>query len=69
MPARHLASYPETPVKKILAQSQASYYLMVVLLDRDDRVIDMLGEARLIETLLSKGPQANLADCCQDNKP
>ena len=69
LPARHLASYPETPVKKILAQSQASNYLMVVLLDREDRVIDMLGEARLIETLLSKGPQANLADCCQDNKP
>ena len=69
LPARHLASYPETPVKKILAQSQASYYLMVVVLDHEDRVIDMLGEASLIESLFNKGPQASLADCRQDNRP
>ncbi len=68
LPARHLASYPETPVKKVLAQSQATYYLMVVLLDREDRVIDMLSEARLIETFLTKGPQANLADCREENQ-
>lgn len=61
--SRQVVAYPETNIRKILDNAQPTYYLMVIVMDAQHNVLGMLGETRLIETLLEKGPRATLRDC------
>jgi len=61
--SRQVVALPPTRVTRILDQAQPTHYLLVVVMDEADNVVGMLGEARLIETLLEKGPRATLSDC------
>lgn len=61
--SRQVVAAPLTRVIKVLDQTRPTHYLLVVVMDEADQVAAMLGEARLIETLLEKGPQATLRDC------
>ena len=61
--SRQVVAYPHTRITRILDKAQPTHYLVVVIMDQTDNVVGMLGEARLIETLLDKGPRATLEDC------
>jgi len=61
--SRQVVAYPSTRITRVLENVQPTHYLMTVVMDRGDNVVAMLGEARLIETLLEKGPRATLDDC------
>ncbi|MGE5391522.1 MAG: M50 family metallopeptidase [Deltaproteobacteria bacterium] len=61
--SRQVVACPSTRITRILDNAQPTHYLLVVVMDGADNVVGMLGEARLIETLLEKGPRATLADC------
>jgi len=60
---KQVVSRPETRIKNILDLTKPNHYILVVVLDDNHRVINVYGEAQLIECLLEKGPQATLADC------
>lgn len=61
--SRQVVARPSTLITRILDNAQPTHYLLAVVMDESDSVVGMLGEARLIETLLEKGPRATLADC------
>jgi len=61
--SRQVVAAPLTRVTRVLDQARPTHYLLVVVMDEADQVAGILGEARLIETLLEKGPQATLRDC------
>lgn len=61
--SHQVVAYPQTRIARILDQAQPTHYLLVVIIDQSDNVMGILGEARLIETLLEKGPRATLQDC------
>ncbi len=60
---RQVVSRPDTPIKKILNSAKPTYYMMVVVVDENHKVIGMYSEAELIECLLEKGPRAMIKDC------
>lgn len=63
LPARQLVGMPAALLKDVLAAASPANYLVVLLVDADDRIVAMKSEAELIELLLEKGPQSRLRDC------
>lgn len=61
--SQQVVACPATRITRILDNAQPTHYLTVVVMDSSDDVVGMLGEARLIETLLEKGPHATINDC------
>lgn len=62
LPCYQVVSRPETPIKDILKSARPAQYLLVVVVDSQDRIQATAGEAELIECLLEKGPLASLHD-------
>lgn len=62
MKSRQLVSYPDTEIKKILVTLKPEEYTLVVIVDREQHILGMCGEAELIECILTKGPAARLSD-------
>jgi stage IV sporulation protein FB len=62
LPCYQVVSRPETPIKDILKSARPAQYLLVVVIDSQDRIQATAGEAELIECLLEKGPSASLND-------
>ncbi|MGR6835375.1 M50 family metallopeptidase [Syntrophomonas erecta] len=60
LPARQLVAYPDTLVKEVIASCKPSYYMLVVIVDNQHRIIGMKSEAELIELLMDKGPGARI---------
>ncbi|SHG78811.1 stage IV sporulation protein FB [Thermosyntropha lipolytica DSM 11003] len=62
MKSRQLVSYPDTEIKKILSTLKPEEYTLVVVVDKEQHILGMCGEAELIECILNKGPSATLKD-------
>ncbi|MBC7076482.1 MAG: site-2 protease family protein [Syntrophomonadaceae bacterium] len=60
---RPVVCRPDTPVKNILNDARPVYYMLVVVVDENHRIIGMHTEAELVECLLEKGPGATVMDC------
>ena len=63
LPARQIVCTPEIEIKSILGATMPSYYLLVVVIDKDHGVAGILSEAELIEQLLERGPATRINDC------
>lgn len=63
LPSRQLVSSPETKVKDILQESKPTYYMLVVVIDKNHGVTGIISESELIEELLDGGPAAKIIDC------
>lgn len=62
LPARQLVATAATPVKELLKSAAPANYLVVMIVDEQDRISGMKSEAELIELLLEKGPLVALGD-------
>lgn len=62
LPARQLVATAGTPVKELLKSAAPANYMVVLIVDEQDRITGMKSEAELIELLLEKGPLALLGD-------
>lgn len=62
MKSRSLVSYPDTEIKKILDTLKPEEYTVVIIVDKEQHILGMCGEAELIECILTKGPTARLSD-------
>jgi stage IV sporulation protein FB len=62
LPARQLVATAATPVKELLKSAAPANYLVVLIVDEQDRITGMKSEAELIELLLEKGPLVLLGD-------
>lgn len=62
LPARHLVATAQTPVKVLLKSAAPANYLVVLIVDDQNHITGMKGEAELIELLLEKGPLALLGN-------
>lgn len=61
--AHQVVAHPQTRIARILDQAQPTHYLLIAIIDPADNIVGIVGEARLIEILLEKGPRATLVDC------
>ncbi len=60
--ARPRVATAATPVKELLKSAAPANYLVVLIVDEQDRITGMKSEAELIELLLEKGPLVLLGD-------
>ena len=63
LPARQIVSSPEARIKNLLAETMPTYYMLVVVIDKNHGVAGILSEAELIEQLLEDGPAARAGEC------
>lgn len=63
LPSTQVVGRADTPIKDILNSTRPGYYLLVVIVDDQHRVMGIKTEAELIEGLLEKGPKARVWDC------
>ena len=62
LPTRPLVGTAATAIKDILATASPASYLIVLLIDEDNRVAAIKSEVELINLLLEKGPHCRLSD-------
>lgn len=63
LPAQQIISRKDTLIKKILESTRPAYFLVVLVVDEGDHLVDMRSESELIECFFEKGPGSRLGDC------
>jgi stage IV sporulation protein FB len=63
LPCLQIVSRADTRLKTILDMARPNVYLMVIMIDENDRPLGMRSEAEIIEAYLNGGPGMLLRDC------